>query len=291
LSRSQVAAQEAAAASVAAKEAAAAAASAAAEEAKAQLKEGQVLIKGTVVDLSEKQVNKLADKSVRKAKRRLRRKLALNRYVSSVVAANTAEELYDCVVALENMIPSAFVLVCENKKQLPNRGSSGARRAVTTSTVALRLYALDRSLCYDELKGAELAAAGCAHKLRYIYTPKCMQTPNCTRELCHSGKCSQITEQASRMIEPVDRVIGSYGSSTTAQAIAAMQARAAAQRAAGGAYGGYGGYGVGFGRFRQDDEPLSKYLKTAESVPRMLDVELINPYLPPMNEITKIETL
>ncbi len=243
-------------------------------------------INGVAIDLSDENVARLAEKATKKAKRRLRRKLAFNRFVKSVESATTAEELMQCVKLLENAI-SPVLMFAHNRECLPARGT-------TVAAVAIRVFTLDRAICYDELKGAELAAANCDVRLRTQFTPKCMQSVNCTRALCHAGKCTSMPEQPSRMPELIDRPLIPGVAGGSMNALANYQARMAMHRGnnAMGYYGIGGGYNNPYRNtagFRSEDEPLAEFLKRMKLEKREIDIELVQPYVPPLAEVSDIQ--
>ncbi len=141
---------------------------------------------GQVVD-----INKMAEKASRKARRRLRRKLAVEIFTKAVQSAASPSELLNQVIVLETAIPATLMYVY-NRGGLPVTASTAAE-------VGWRLFSLDRSIAYDEINGIEHAAVSCAVKLRVCYSPRCHLSGNCTRYLSHSGKCALGAASFSRL--------------------------------------------------------------------------------------------
>lgn len=126
-------------------------------------------------------VERLADKAARKAKRRLRRKLSMDRFLKSVQTAVTPQQLMDVALCLEDAIPLIHTYKM-TKSALPVT-------ALTLGAVAIRIFALDRMIAYDELKGIDSVASQCPHRLRTFFYPRCMQSSSCRGFLCHNSKC------------------------------------------------------------------------------------------------------
>jgi hypothetical protein len=132
-------------------------------------------------DMSMSNVERLADKAARKAKRRLRRKLSMDRFLKNVQTAVTPQQLMDVALCLEDAIPLIHTYKM-TKSALP-------ATALTLSAVAIRIFALDRMIAYDELKGIDSVASQCSHRLRTYFYPRCMQSSSCRGFLCHNSKC------------------------------------------------------------------------------------------------------
>ena len=132
-------------------------------------------------DMSISNVDRLADKAARKAKRRLRRKLSMDRFLKNVQTAVTPQQLMDVALCLEDAIPLIHTYKM-TKSALP-------ATALTLGAVAVRIFALDRMIAYDELKGIDSVASQCSHRLRTYFYPRCMQSSSCRGFLCHNSKC------------------------------------------------------------------------------------------------------
>jgi hypothetical protein len=122
-------------------------------------------------------------KSERKMKRRLRRKKALDKLIRQVQDAQTPEELLTVIQAQDQLIPFGLLLGY-NLSTLPYSAS-------TIADVAIRVYALDRALRYEEMKGMDACLIGAERTIRprIHFCPRCALHPNCVRFFHHDGSC------------------------------------------------------------------------------------------------------
>lgn len=213
-------------------------------------------------------IHKMAEKASRKARRRLRRKLAVEAFTKAVQTAVAPSDLLTQIIVLETAIPSALTYVC-NRSVLPLIAS-------TAADVAWRLYALDRSICYDEIQGIEHAAAVCPVKLRVCYSLRCHQSGNCSRYLGHGGKCTLGATSFSRLpdqfqIAPPSEALGMQSSTATHVAMDSTRKIIAPSQ-----------------------QPVRSQTRIVEeSLPRLssyinkdgVDIENITPWLPPHSEV------
>eukprot|EP01038_Epipyxis_sp_PR26KG_P005944 gene5944-8193_t len=161
---------------------------------------------------------KQAEKIGKKTYRRLKRRKSAEKFLQGVQQAINPTQLMEMVLFLENALPPAIVYII-HKKLLP--GLTHVEQAVTPdgtvtsktlqyanntslAEVALRIFVLDRSICYDDIKGIELSALLCPFKLRTYTVPFCGVTANCTKYFCHLSKCNPNSFVPSRIIEPYD---------------------------------------------------------------------------------------
>jgi hypothetical protein len=249
------------------------------------------------IDLSMSNVDRLAEKASRKAKRRLRRKLCMENFLASVQGAETAQQLLQAVIVLEAAIPLSM-LYKYPRAQLPVR-------AHTLADVAVRMYALDRAIAYDEIRGMENVAAQCSYKLRFQFYPRCTQSAQCNRFLCHPGKCQMVGESrdATRIPDFSDvrlnsTLVGQYAQLYNQDRVALMQ----------NAYRGQGNAGSQAAmianqqrrlmysnqiaqqqRMKDEDQPLEDILRKLLSVRKELDIENIAPFAPNMKDIVESE--
>jgi hypothetical protein len=117
--------------------------------------------------------------------------VATNTFVAKVQEASTAYQLMDLLVELEKAMPNTALLRYEYK-------ACSSNEIILTSTVAHRLFSLDRAIRYEDIKLDVARHSGVDFIPRKDYTPRCILTPQCTKPLCHSGKCSQGIEGQSR---------------------------------------------------------------------------------------------
>jgi hypothetical protein len=136
-------------------------------------------------------IKRMAEKASKKARRRLRRKLALEQFTRGVTSAISPADLLKQVILLENSVPP-YLSFFSLRASLPTEAS-------TAADVALRLYSLDRMIAYDEITCIENAAAVSTHKLRLQFCPRCYLNPSCVRQLGHSARCSPGSAVVSRL--------------------------------------------------------------------------------------------
>ena len=67
------------------------------------------------------------------------------------------------------------------------------------------MFALDRVLRYEDIPGLDAVPNKVNQSLRSSFYPKCMLSGNCRNFLNHSGKCSLIADNGSRIGELIDR--------------------------------------------------------------------------------------
>lgn len=147
------------------------------------------------LDVSEVAVKSLVVKTCGRAKRKVQRKMALAWFVKQVQASTTAAQLLALVDILDNAIPTVYKFVY-NKETAPSYNSYNTG-SITCAMLAVRVFILDRSICYDMLEGVESASAFCQYKLRTQFAPRCMISPNCSQFLGHMNKCIYV-EQVTR---------------------------------------------------------------------------------------------
>lgn len=141
-------------------------------------------------NLSQADLERQADRASRKARRRLRRKLALDSFLSCVQKATTPFDLMQQVTLLESAIPKCITFEFDE--------DALSNVANTIADVALRIYVLDRIIAYNDLFGIENAASLTPFKLRTQFTCRCYASPQCVRFMGHIGKCISAAGSASR---------------------------------------------------------------------------------------------
>lgn len=140
---------------------------------------------------NEADLARAAEKASRKAKRRLRRKLAIEKFGVSVQTAITPQELMQQVLILESAVPITLTFK-HTKEALP-------QSAVTVADVAQRIFVLDRSIAYDAIVNVENATLFCPFRLRTQFAPRCHAHGFCIRYMGHMGKCSTGANHTSRL--------------------------------------------------------------------------------------------
>ena len=101
-------------------------------------------------------------------------------FIRMVQEAVQPQELLDCILFFENSIHPA-ALVGFQPTYLP-------LYANCASTVALRLFALDRAVRYEDISTLNLSCAG-NYKPRIQFAPRCIVSSTCSKPLGHGGKC------------------------------------------------------------------------------------------------------
>lgn len=218
------------------------------------------------IDLSEANVERLADKAARKAKRRMRRKLSLDKFVKSVQDAVTAQQLLDITLVLEQGIPAQCVYKCM-KTSLPTTSD-------TLSSVAIRIFTLDRMIAYEDLRGIDTAWQTCPVKPRTQFYPRCMQTSTCKNFICHNSKCLHIWDASSRIPYVTVEGIQNKPSSYIRPPYQSITSTFDSTR------GRYVNQQYVPIRVKDEDLPLSDVLKKLLIVKKELDIENIQPYVP-----------
>ncbi len=241
------------------------------------------------VDMSMSNVDRLADKAARKAKRRLRRKLSMEKFIKDIQDATTPQQLLEVTIILEGAIPQG-TMYKYNRACLP-------MDAVTLATLARRVFALDRAIAYDEIKGVEHNVNTVPVRLRYQFYPRCFMSASCSKFCGHPGKCISINDNGSRIPDFQDvqfnRTPGlqpyqyqapanrpGYGSNTNnmaAQIALANQRKAAYMQQ------------LAAMRPKDEDLPLEEIINKLLQVRKELDIENITPYCPPATAVTEFE--
>ena len=171
----------------------------------------------TTSNKEEAEDTKTKERNERKHQRRQKRKQYNELIFKKIQSATTPAEVLELVNLVESALPSNGWTDYDYKVKLPalpcsstnedNEDNSTARTTqITTSYLGLRIFALDRSIRYEELKGIETSILGQEknYKAHTQYIPKCCTTVNCIRSLCHDNKCVTIIDNGSRMIEISD---------------------------------------------------------------------------------------
>ena len=241
------------------------------------------------VDMSMSNVDRLADKAARKAKRRLRRKLSMEKFIKDIQDATTPQQLLEVTIILEGAIPQG-TMYKYNRACLP-------MDAVTLATLARRIFALDRAIAYDEIKGVEYNVNTVPVRLRYQFYPRCLMSASCSKFCGHVGKCIFVNDNGSRIPDFQDvqfnRTPGlqpyqyqapanrpGYGSNTNnmaAQIALANQRKAAYLQQ------------LAALRPKDEDLPLEEIITKLLQVRKELDIENITPYCPPATAVTEFE--
>lgn len=242
------------------------------------------------MDMTMSNVDRLADKAARKAKRRLRRKLSMEKFIKDIQEATTPQQLLEVTIILEGAIPQG-TMYKYNRASLP-------MDAVTMATLARRVFALDRAIAYDEIKGVENNVNTVPVRLRYQFYPRCFMSASCSKFCGHAGKCISINDNGSRIPDfqdvqfnrapgvqpyqyqaPANRPL--YGSNNNNN-MAAQLALANQRKAA---------YLQQLAALRPKDEdlPLEEIINKLLQVRKELDIENITPYCPPAAAVTEFE--
>ena len=130
-------------------------------------------------------------------------------FLNCVQAAEGPSALMRCVLMLEDVLPEV-ALVGFNPRLLPGLGA-GADTGVSTAAVGVRIFALDRSLKYEDCM-LDLRVVG-KFAPRTQFVPKCVFTAGCMKPWCHQGRCGvpprqdqQAVADAFSRYEPIPEV-------------------------------------------------------------------------------------
>ncbi len=264
---------------------------------------------GSMQGMSQANIDKVAEKSARKAKRRLKRRMAIEKFVNGVLGAVTAQQLMDQAVMLEGAIPPAFTFIY-------NRGLGGPTTTNCLGAVALRIFTIDRSLRYDDMRGVEALSSACSYKLRTQFAPRCFLSASCNRSMCHGGKCGFIDSasrlsdvfdtmppsiaalsarpiyQSQQQHQPANRypgmmVPGGFMGQQPGMMMAGAYSRRPFEGVSGGAGGGMQGMQSRFQAPYRDEYEMPEVAKRPEKV--VVDIENVQPYVPSLQEVTEME--
>jgi hypothetical protein len=240
------------------------------------------------IDLSMSNVERLVDKAARKAKRRLRRKLSMEKFLKDTQEATMPQQLLVLVTSLENALPPMLLYKNFHRAQVPVT-------ADTLAAVAVRLFALDRAIAYDEIKNVENNAVQCPFRLRSQFYPRCILMSSCNRFIGHTGKCSNMMDGSGSRIPEFQDIVNltrmgvnqfQYQAPIAnrpgyAMSVAQAQAQANQRKLA---------YMQQMAALKPKDEDLAleEVLKKLLQVRKELDIETIQPYFP-VKDITAMD--
>jgi hypothetical protein len=217
-------------------------------------------------------IGRMAEKASRKARRRLRRKLAIDQFTKSVQSASSPQDLLTQIILLENAIPPALTFIV-NKAALPSV-------AATSAEVAVRLFVLDRAISYNSIIAIENAAMVCIFKLRVCFSQRCHISGNCTRFLGHGGKCSLGASSFSRLpdhlqIAPPSENYYPQPTAPVYQPSDYIRRQQQTQQTA-------------LSQYKSQQRIVEEYLPKLSSYlgKEGIDIEAINPWIPIASEIT-----
>lgn len=220
---------------------------------------------GQVVD-----INKMAEKASRKARRRLRRKLALDIFTKAVQSSITPNEILTQVMILESAIPQPLTVV-SRRIGLPTV-------AHTSAEVALRLFALDRSISYDEIHFVENAANAAPAKLRVCFSLRCHLSGSCSRYLGHSGKCTFGAASFSRLPDQFQIAPPNENATQNTSTLHPISGHTDSRTK----------YASSTPSHRPPARPVEDYLPRLASFldKEGMDIETVNPWIPSPTDIT-----
>lgn len=217
-------------------------------------------------------VLKQVEKAVKKTTRRMRRKLSMDKFLVAVQSAESPNELLEQVKALENIIPIEY-LFDHDTGNLPTH-------ATTCADVAIRLYTLDRSISFHDIKGVEEAAAVCPYKVRTEFCARCYATSNCFGFIGHATKCTTRIDAESRYPNLRDPVKTHPFSNNVVDIKARYNFTPSSQYAPQVPY-------------KKPLQPLSSFevKRNGMTAYGEVDIELVLPYVPTAHECLKIESI
>lgn len=156
------------------------------------------IIDGADVDLSPANVEVLAEQAAEKARRKSSNHLSMQRFIRDVQQTVKPQQLLQLASALQDAIPAEYLFQYNKVDASTNPTADGSSSAlisdavVTVAEVASKIFTIDRSICYDELRGEEApesAVANCPYRLRTQFSPRCVVNSRCKKFLCHHSRC------------------------------------------------------------------------------------------------------
>jgi hypothetical protein len=175
------------------------------------------------VDISEDDINGKGDDdedTLRIERRRARRAWYTETMLTAVKLATTPSEVLTVVDLFESIVPphlfsmsslrkkQSFYIPGGKKSYLEMKEPSCIDTQVSCSYLAMRIYLLDRSLRYEDMKYMDPSLYGQErpYRPRVHFTPKCCIMFSCTRSLCHEDRCMPYTETVSRFNETLPNI-------------------------------------------------------------------------------------
>ena len=159
---------------------------------------------------------------------------------TEILACYTVKDIFKLIFLLECLLPQGIWSCLYKSKHLKSTAwvyellapdspptstttSTSATTGNTTYTymtisyLAQHIYALDRSLHYEEFsdKDNNISLANRNYYPHIQYTPKCCTSSSCIRGFFHDGKCQYTSDTASRMHDIHEKVLIQQQPSTT----------------------------------------------------------------------------
>lgn len=110
-------------------------------------------------------------------------------FLAVVQEAATAADLMKCVLYLESILPERAVSCCRAGKLPDLNPQCDKAGGISTAAVAVRLYALDRNIRYENIQLDLRENSSRKYRTRVHFVPKCMLSANCVKPWCHIGRC------------------------------------------------------------------------------------------------------
>lgn len=120
----------------------------------------------------------------------------------------SAKELLLCCIALEKALPD--FIRCSIDRAFSARMPCANALPLTSAAVALRIFALDRVLRYEDIP-VDIKGDAVDYKPRVNFSPRCIISILCVKPMCHAGKCVLSTDPESASFS---RISESYDLST-----------------------------------------------------------------------------
>jgi hypothetical protein len=264
--------------------------------------ESLAIIDGVDVDLSPSNVEVLAEKAAEKARQKLSHHLSMQRFIRDVQQAMKPQQLLQLASQLEEAIPVEY-LFYYNKAEVSmtdsNSSSNISDAVITVAEVASKIFTIDRSICYDELRGEESpesALSSCPYRLRTQFTPRCVVNSRCKKFLCHSNRCVHLNDaqNSSRVPDGHDVFISqSMPTSVSSQAPGQGAVRSNAPYSSSQQQQPHQQqmyqYQQQQQQYQRNDLSLREVIKRMKIDKRDIDIEITMPYIPGNFEITTSE--
>eukprot|EP00597_Dinobryon_sp_UTEXLB2267_P015929 CAMPEP_0170128380 /NCGR_PEP_ID=MMETSP0020_2-20130122/21138_1 /TAXON_ID=98059 /ORGANISM="Dinobryon sp., Strain UTEXLB2267" /LENGTH=1040 /DNA_ID=CAMNT_0010362293 /DNA_START=759 /DNA_END=3880 /DNA_ORIENTATION=+ len=247
---------------------------------------------------TEENLEELAEEAAEKARRSLACQLGMDRFVRDVQQAVKPRQLFQLASQLEDAIP-ADVLFAYNKHGWDSSSSKSqatiSDAPMTIAEVARRIFTIDRSICFYQLRGddaADNAVNTCPYRLRVQFAPRCIINSRCKKFLCHGNSCVPLadSQNASRVPDGHDLFIATQA---TATATGSGAGYAAGVRPVGAPYNPQQQQQyqqqMQQQQYQRNDISLAEYIKRLATEKRDIDIETIAPYVPGNFELTNFE--
>ena len=262
-----------------------------------------------VVEEPSEDLLRLAEKAAGKARQKLSRQLAQERFIRDVQQSVKPQQLLQLAVVLEEAIPEDYLFSYHKINSnhilaLQNSHSNGMSNnndmdsisevVVTIAEVARKIFLLDRSIRYDELRGEEApdnAISSCPFRLRTQFAPRCVVSSRCKKFLCHGDvRCNFLfeTQNGSRVPEGHDLFVSVSAAAPVSSTSLPLTARPGVP-APYASHQQHGSQQLPQFQYQRNDLSLRELIKRMRADKKDIDIETVVPYVPGNFEVTSFE--